>query len=269
MRGIHGVTLWVADAGPTERVLVDTLGFRAVHERGGTRRYAVGDGAPGRLVDVRAVGRGTRGAGGAGTVHHVAFAVANDQSELIVREHVRQAGLQPTPVIDRTYFHSVYFREPGGVLFEVATDPPGFAVDEPADRLGERLMLPPQHERRRAEIEAVLPPLDLPGRPGAAATTTGAPGEVSGGHSASSTATCRPPPTPKARAASPCCSSTVPAATRTTCYRSGGRCCRVQGCSARAARSWSAVRRASSGGSQRESSIRRTSRGAPTIWRAS
>jgi predicted esterase/catechol 2,3-dioxygenase-like lactoylglutathione lyase family enzyme len=181
MRGIHGVTLWVADAGPTERVLVDTLGFRAVHERGGTRRYAVGDGAPGRLVDVRAVGRGTRGAGGAGTVHHVAFAVANDQSELTVREHVRQAGLQPTPVIDRTYFHSVYFREPGGVLFEVATDPPGFTVDEPADRLGEQLMLPPQYERRRAEIEAVLPPLRLPGHPGAVApAAAGAPGNERG-----------------------------------------------------------------------------------------
>jgi predicted esterase len=88
--------------------------------------------------------------------------VTNDDSQLETRERIAGAGLQPTPVIDREYFHSVYFREPGGVLFEVATDPPGFTVDEPTDRLGERLMLPPQFEPRRAEIEAVLPPIHLP-----------------------------------------------------------------------------------------------------------
>jgi predicted esterase len=92
----------------------------------------------------------------------VAFAVADDRTELVAREHVARAGLRPTPVIDRTYFHSVYFREPGGVLFELATNAPGFAVDEPVEQLGERLMLPPQYESRRAEIAAALPPLRLP-----------------------------------------------------------------------------------------------------------
>ena len=168
VRGVHGVTLWVDDAAPTEEVLATTLGFRPVGEDGTTRRYAVGDGGPGALVDVRAVGGFGLGAGGAGTVHHVAFAVADDAAELDVLRPVAGARLDPTPVIDRTYFHSVYFREPGGVLFEIATNAPGFAVDEPAARLGERLMLPPQYEPRRAEIEAALPPIHLHA-PGASA----------------------------------------------------------------------------------------------------
>ena len=169
VRGVHGVTLWVDRAAATEQVLVDTLGFRPLHEEGTTRRYAAGDGGPGALVDVRTVGGFGLGAGGAGTVHHVAFAVADDAAELDVRRRVAGARLDPTPVIDRTYFHSVYFREPGGVLFEIATDPPGFALDEPVERLGERLMLPPQYEPRRAEIEAVLPPIHLPAAPAGSA----------------------------------------------------------------------------------------------------
>ena len=103
-----------------------------------------------------------RGVGGAGTVHHVAWSVADDATQLVVRERVHTAGLNPTPVIDRNYFHSVYFHEPGGVLFELATNPPGFTIDEPLERLGERLMLPAQYEPRRAEIEAVLPQIHLP-----------------------------------------------------------------------------------------------------------
>lgn len=162
IHGFHGVTLWLDRGDATERVLVDTLGFRPVHEDGTTRRYAVGDGGPGRLVDVRSIGGFLTGAGGAGTVHHVAWSVATDDEELAVRERVEQAGLSPTPVIDRSYFHSVYFREPGGVLFELATNTPGFATDEPVERLGERLMLPPQYEPHRAQIEAVLPPIHLP-----------------------------------------------------------------------------------------------------------
>src|SRR5213076_647499 len=96
------------------------------------------------------------------SVHHVAWRVPDDAAQLGMRERVTQAGLEPTPVIDRNYFHSVYFREPGGVLFELATDPPGFAIDEPVARLGERLMLPRQYEAHRAEIEAILPPIHLP-----------------------------------------------------------------------------------------------------------
>jgi predicted esterase/catechol 2,3-dioxygenase-like lactoylglutathione lyase family enzyme len=162
IHGFHGVTLWVERAEPTERVLLDTLGFRAVREDGTTRRYAIGDGGPGALVDVREVGGFGRGAGGAGTVHHVAFAVADDETELAVRERVEQSGLHPTPVIDRQYFHSVYFREPGGVLYELATNQPGFAIDEPVAHLGESLRLPPQYEPHREEIEAVLPRIHLP-----------------------------------------------------------------------------------------------------------
>ena len=100
-----------------------------------------------------------RGRPGAGTVHHVAFRVATDADQLALREHLLSAGVNVSPVMDRTYFKSIYFREPGGVLLEVATDGPGFAVDEPAGSLGTRLCLPPQYESRRAEIEAGLPPL--------------------------------------------------------------------------------------------------------------
>ncbi len=145
-------------------------------EDGTTRRFAVGDGGPGTIVDVRSVGGFVRGAGGAGTVHHVAWRVADDAGQLAVREQVVKAGMSPTPVIDRQYFHSVYFREPGGVLFEVATDPPGFAIDEPVERLGERLMLPPQYEAHRPEIEAILPSIHLPAPESAAALLNSATG---------------------------------------------------------------------------------------------
>ena len=169
IHGFHGVTLWLDSATASEKILIDTLGFRPVRDEGSTRRYEAGDGGPGALVDVRTIGDFGGGVGGAGTVHHVAFRVPNDEAELEVRRQVSSAGLHPTPVIDRNYFHSVYFREPGGVLFELATNPPGFAIDEPIEHLGERLMLPSQYEPHRADIEAVLPPLHL-GVPAAAAS---------------------------------------------------------------------------------------------------
>jgi glyoxalase family protein len=161
IRGLHGVTLWVDRHAPTERLLVETLGFRALREEESVRRYAIGDGAPGRILDVRAVGGFLAGADGPGIVHHVAWQVDGDASELAVRELVAAAGLHPTPVRDRSYFRSVYFREPGGVLFEIATSSPGFAIDEPVERLGERLMLPPQYEPNRESLERSLPPLNL------------------------------------------------------------------------------------------------------------
>ena len=182
IHGFHAVTLWLGDATRSERVLTDTLGFRAVSEDESTRRFAAGDGGPGTIVDVRAVGDFTRGAGGAGTVHHVAFRVPDDERQLSVRGDVAGVGLHPTPVIDRNYFHSVYFREPGGVLFELATDPPGFAIDETVEHLGEGLKLPPQYEPHRTEIEATLPPIHLAVPAASAslfATTTG-PEDVSG-----------------------------------------------------------------------------------------
>ena len=182
IHGFHGVTLWVGDGEASEKVLVDTLGFRVVREERGTRRFESGPGGSGTFVDVRSIGGFVQGAGGAGTVHHVAWIVADDATQLAVRQAVGQAGLQPTPVIDRNYFHSVYFREPGGVLYELATKPPGFAIDEPVERLGERLMLPPQYEPQRAEIEAILPRIHLP-LPASAATIladTAGPEDVSG-----------------------------------------------------------------------------------------
>jgi catechol 2,3-dioxygenase-like lactoylglutathione lyase family enzyme len=191
IRGVHGVTLWVEGFDATERVLVDTLGFRAVREDGNVRRYAAGGGGPAAQVDVRAVGGFMRGLGGAGTVHHVAWHVRDDAAELAAREAVERAGLTPTPVIDRKYFNSVYFREPGGVLFELATSGPGFAIDEPVHALGEALMLPPWYEPRRAEIEAALPRLDLSatGSPAAAAA---APSNASGDGSVRRSATPKP-----------------------------------------------------------------------------
>ena len=166
LRGIHAVTLWVDEHEASERLLVETLGMRFSGEHETTRRL-VPETEPGAVatgrVDLRAVAGFPRGAEGAGTVHHVAFRAADDAAQLALRKAVNEAGRRPTPVIDRQYFHSIYFREPGGVLFEIATDSPGFAVDETPDRLGERLMLPHQYEAERASIEEHLPPLRMPG----------------------------------------------------------------------------------------------------------
>ena len=129
------------------------------HVRENTRRYIVGTGGPGCIVDVRAVGGFLAGTIGPGAVHHVAFEVQSDPTELEMRERVTGAGLHPTHVYDRMYFHSVYFREPGGVLFEVATTGPGFAVDEDPANLGTALKLPPWEEADRSAIEAGLAPV--------------------------------------------------------------------------------------------------------------
>lgn len=164
---IHGfcrVTLWVQSGEPTERILVDTLGFRLVHESGATRRFAAGDGGPSTIVDLRSIGGFPDGVEGTGVVHHVAWRVTDDANQLELRERVVRSGLAPTPVIDRQYFHSVYFREPGGILFELATDSPGFTIDESNEHLGERLMLPARYEPYRAEIEARLPVIHMPGQ---------------------------------------------------------------------------------------------------------
>ncbi len=129
--------------------------------------FGVGEGTSGQYLDLQAAAPNERrGAWGTGTVHHLAWRVGDDAEELAVREKVLRAGAQPTPVIDRFWFKSVYFREPGGVLFELATDGPGFAVDEEAATLGESLVLPPWLEANRSAIEAVLPPLVRAGREG-------------------------------------------------------------------------------------------------------
>lgn len=157
IRGMHAVRLVVRDAGPTARLLTDVLGFARAGEDGGWTRYAAAGGGSGTFAELRSEPGARLGAWGAGAVHHVAWRVPDAAAELAVRAAVAGAGLRPTETIDRFWFQSVYFREPGGVLFELATDGPGFARDEDAARLGERLILPPWLEPRRVEIEAALP----------------------------------------------------------------------------------------------------------------
>ena len=167
LAGFHSVTLWVDDPGATARVLTEVLGHTAVGDEadgdtGRRWRFAAAGDGPGRFVDVLQR-PGVAGRQGAGTIHHVAFRAADDAHQDDIRTRVAAAGFRVTPRIDRQYFNAIYFREPGGVLFEVATDPPGFAVDEDPAALGTALKLPPQYEPRRAEITAALPPLQAAG----------------------------------------------------------------------------------------------------------
>ena len=167
IRGLAAVTLAVERPESTARVLTDVLGFRFegeaatdAGERVGV--YAVGPGGPGAEVWLSTGSASGQGRVGMGGVHHVAFRAPDDAAHRAWRERIAAAGLGVTPVIDRFYFRSIYFREPGGILFEIATDGPGFATDEAMDALGERLALPPFLEPRRAEIEAGLTPLPAP-----------------------------------------------------------------------------------------------------------
>ena len=167
IRGIYSVTLWQESCDLTGKLLVDDLGFTAVREQASIFRYAAGDReSGGSIVDLRCVPGLWAGSMGAGVVHHVAFRAPDDEAQLKVRNELVAKGFNVTPQIDRDYFHSIYFREPGGVLFEIATDPPGFTVDEPLDKLGQSLKLPAWLEPRRFEIEALLPnirqPMDSP-----------------------------------------------------------------------------------------------------------
>jgi glyoxalase family protein len=162
VRGIHGVRLWERDLAATARFLTGTLGFEEAGEENGWRRFALAGGGSGGLLEARELPQEHRGEWGVGSVHHVAWRVKDADDQLRVRERVAAAGRRPTEVIDRFWFKSVYFFEPGGALFEVATDGPGFAVDEDSASLGERLILPPWLESRRRAIEAALPPLRSP-----------------------------------------------------------------------------------------------------------
>ena len=159
IRGFHGVTLLLGKAAPTATVLTDVLGFRAGGAEGALARYLT-DEAFGGHVDLREVGDFPRGKLGRGSVHHIAFRAPSDAVQAAMAEKAVALGLHVTEQKDRNYFRSVYFREPGGVLFEIATDDPGFAVDEPAESLGRALKLPRFLEPRRAELEAKLPPLE-------------------------------------------------------------------------------------------------------------
>ena len=159
-RGFYNVTLSEWNPAVTAELLTGTMGFRLVAEEGGRMRLASGSGGAGSRVDLLATPSAARGVISAGTVHHVAFRAASDTEQLAWQGELAARGLHVTPVQDRQYFHSIYFREPGGVLFEIATDPPGFTLDEPVAELGSGLKLPPWLEPSRERIEAVLPPLD-------------------------------------------------------------------------------------------------------------
>lgn len=159
LRGFHTVELRLGSTGGTERVLLHELGFRRVRAEGVRTRYEVGAGGSGRLVDVVVDSSIPRGLDGAGTVHHVAWSTPDDPTEAHLREQLVRAGLPVSPIVDRDYFHSIYFREPGGVLFEIATAGPGFTIDESPGELGSSLRLPKRYEPYRSEIERILPPL--------------------------------------------------------------------------------------------------------------
>ncbi len=158
VRGIHAVRLHERDLDSTTGFLETGMGFRPLAEEGGWHRYGSSAGS-GHIVDLHAAPGEPRGAWGVGAVHHVAWRVTDDRAQARARADVIDAGARPTGIIDRFWFRSVYFKEPGGVLFELATDGPGFAVDESADTLGEHLVLPPWLENDRAAIERMLPPL--------------------------------------------------------------------------------------------------------------
>ncbi|MUL44260.1 ring-cleaving dioxygenase [Streptomonospora sp. PA3] len=163
VRGLHSVTLTEAGYEHTAGLLTDTLGFRFAEEANNRFRFATGEGGAGGLVDVVCRPEVPQGLVAAGTVHHIAWRTPDDDEQVSWREALVGQGLNVTPVLDRQYFHSIYFREPGGVLLEIATDPPGFTVDEPLMRLGRALRLPPWLEPSRAEIEQALPALRVPG----------------------------------------------------------------------------------------------------------
>ena len=161
IRGFHGVTLTLADPAPTAALLEGLLGYAALGEEAGTHRFAAPHARHASRVDIVVLRDGQRALQGRGSVHHIAFAVADRAAQLAFRERLVAAGYGVTPVIDRNYFYSIYFRSPGGVLFEIATAEPGFTVDEAVAELGHNLKLPSQHEHLRAELERILPPLML------------------------------------------------------------------------------------------------------------
>lgn len=162
IRGVHGATIWEDGDNGSAQFLTRTMGFEPTGEEGGMQRFQSAGSGLGTVIDLRRASGFWGGAGGVGTVHHAAFRAAGDDEQLEKRSEIEAQGLGITPVIDRQYFHSVYFREPGGVLFEIATDGPGFMIDEPAAELGTHLKLPPIYEPNRQEIERALPPLRLP-----------------------------------------------------------------------------------------------------------
>lgn len=164
IRGFHGATLAVAGSEATARLLTDVMGFQAGPSERNRFRFVgnAGEGTPGRIIDLLCIPDAPPARLGAGSVHHIAFRTPDDPSEEVWRARLIAAGQNTTPILDRQYFHSLYFREPGGIIVEFATDPPGFTLDESARELGRSIKLPPWLEGKRAKIEAGLPPVSTP-----------------------------------------------------------------------------------------------------------
>jgi glyoxalase family protein len=164
IRGFHSVSLALEDHQATTALLTETFGYRLAHEIGNRLRFsAPGEPGPGKTIDLLWRAGASPGLLGAGSVHHIAFRVADAHQQSAWREKLIALGYGVSPVMDRVYFHSIYFREPGGVLFEIATDPPGFTTDETIDQLGTSLRLPPWMEHARSQIEPKLPTISLVG----------------------------------------------------------------------------------------------------------
>jgi glyoxalase family protein len=162
VRGLYGVTLTITSPGPTLELMTGILGFQVVNEAEGRIRLAVSGDEPGHTMDIIPDPSAGPAKNGLGTVHHVAMAIAEPEAQLRLRRELLDRGYKVTQVLDRQYFQSIYFREPGGVLLEVATVRPGFTVDEDPSRLGCDLKLPPWEEPNRRTIEAALPPIERP-----------------------------------------------------------------------------------------------------------
>ncbi|SDW50318.1 ring-cleaving dioxygenase [Roseicitreum antarcticum] len=161
----HSAALWSAAPEKTARILTEAFGYAEVGsergEGGEWLRLALPDSGTGKIIDLWRADTALRAQPGAGTIHHIAFRASDNDNQDELREKLLSMGQQVTPRIDRQYFNAIYFREPGGVLFEVATDQPGFTIDEPLETLGTALKLPPQYEAQRAQIEAHLPPVKV------------------------------------------------------------------------------------------------------------
>ncbi|MVT42275.1 ring-cleaving dioxygenase [Chitinophaga oryziterrae] len=159
-RGFYNVTLTLNNVQATAKILTGIFGYTLTGQEGNRYRYTTDAIGTANVIDLVELPTEERGLGANGTVHHVAFRVKDDETQMAFRKKIIDMGFQITPQIDRNYFHSLYFREPGGVLFEIATDNPGFTVDEPLEELGTHLKLPAQYESQRKQIEAHLVKLD-------------------------------------------------------------------------------------------------------------
>jgi glyoxalase family protein len=163
IHGFHGVTISEEGYEKTAKLLTEVMGFKAIEHSKDLFRYKAGRGTGfASIIDVICMPSAPQGNMGAGVVHHIAFRTQDDQQQEAWRNRIVEKGYNVSPVMDRTYFHSIYYREPGGVLFEIATDNPGFTVDQPVDQLGKQLMLPKWLEKYRPEIERTVPPVRLP-----------------------------------------------------------------------------------------------------------